>query len=401
MYLTMLKKDIRRKKTMNIILLIFVILAATFIAGSANNLLTVSSALDIFFDRANVPDYWFVSTSAGDIERFEEFAEENGYEYTISRLIQIDPSSVSVEGGKLEYSKTLMLSTLGGMKIFDENNREITCVNDGEIYITGFLFESPENNFHDGGKVCISQDGAEKEFTVKGCTKDALLGSEMAGMVRFLVSENDMELFGGPGAAVCNAVEVRTKDAGYRDKFNAAGINTVTSIDRSMAKMVYIMDTLIAATLLVVSVCLILISMVILRFIISFTITEEFREIGVMKAIGIKNSAIRRLYIVKYFAIAVTGTFVGLILSFPFSRMMIVGISRRIIISEEDNWGINIGAALLTGVIVVLFSYLCTRRIRRFSPIDAIRSGETGERFRKKDFYTWEAGTYLQCPLWR
>ena len=36
MYLRILKKDLKRKKTMNVILLIFVILAATFIASSAN-----------------------------------------------------------------------------------------------------------------------------------------------------------------------------------------------------------------------------------------------------------------------------------------------------------------------------------------------------------------------------
>lgn len=68
MYLQILKKDLKRKKTMNMILLIFVILAATFIAGSTNNLLTVSRALDSFLEKANAPDYWFVSTNTGDIE---------------------------------------------------------------------------------------------------------------------------------------------------------------------------------------------------------------------------------------------------------------------------------------------------------------------------------------------
>lgn len=384
MYLAILKKDIRRKKTMNIILLIFVVLAATFIASSANNLITVSSALDNFFEKADVPDYWFVSTNASDVARFEEFAEENGYDYFISQLIQIDPPNILVEGEKLEYSNTMALSTLGGIKIFDKNNEAITRVDDGELYVTNFIFESTENDFHEGGKILISQGGVEKEFTIKGYTKDALFGSAMAGMTRFLVSDNDAELFGGEGAIVCSAVEIHTEDAGYRDKFNALGMNTIMSIDRPMFKMVYILDILIAAVLLVVSVCLILISMVILRFIIHFTIAEEFREIGVMKAIGIKNNAIRGLYIVKYLAIAVIGTAVGLGLSFPLSRLMIGGISKKIVVSGGDNFLVNIGAAVLAGAAVVLFSYLCTRKIRKFSPIDAIRSGETGERFRKK-----------------
>lgn len=384
MYLRILKKDLKRKKTMNVILLIFVILAATFIASSVNNLITVSTALDGFFEKADVPDYWFASTNREDVGRFEDFAEENGYDYYISRLIQIDPKNIFVEGKKFEYSSTTCLSTLGGINIFDKNDKKITQINDGEIYVVNHIFTSTENDFHEGGKIFISQNGVEKEFTIKDYTKDALFGSAMLGMTRFLISDNDAELFDADGAAVCSAVEVHTTDAGYLDKFNTLGINTVMSLDRPMLKMTYLMDILIAAILFVVSVCLILISMVILRFIIKFTITEEFREIGVMKAIGIKNPAIRGLYIVKYFAIAVVGTAVGLGLSIPLSRLMISGVLQKIVISSGDNISINIGAAVLTGAIVVMFSYFCTRKIRKFSPIDAIRSGETGERFRKK-----------------
>ena len=384
MYLRILKKDLKRKKTMNAILLIFVILAATLIASSANNLITVSSALDNFSDKANVPDHWFATTNTDDLERFEAFAEENGYDYTVSRFIQIEPKNVLIEGRKFEYSNPLCLSTLGGVHIFDKNNEEITHVNDGEVWVTNFIFTSTDNDFHEGGKIRISQNGIEKEFTVKGYTKDALFGSSMVGMTRFLVSENDAKLFDNGESAVCGSVEVHTDDRDYLDKYNKLEISTIISVYRSMFKIMYLMDILIAAILLVVSVCLILISMVILRFIIQFTISEEFREIGVMKAIGINNFAIRGLYTVKYFAIALIGTMIGLGLSFPFGQMMLGNVSQKIIISGEDNFLVNIGAAILAGMAVVFFSYFCTRKIKKFSPIDAIRSGETGERFQKK-----------------
>lgn len=384
MYLRILKKDLKRKKTMNIILLIFVILAATFIASSANNLFTISSAVDNFFSKADIPDYWFASTNNADIEKFEQLAKENNYNYYISNLVQIEPKNVFVENKKFEYSNTLALSTLGGIKIFDKDNKEITKINDGELYVTNVIFQMPENNFYEGGKISIKQGEVEKEFTIKGYTKDALFGSAMVGMTRFLVSENDINLFKNKNTVVCSCVEVHTKDSEYLDQFNALGLNTIMAVNHSMMKMMYFMDMLIAAVLLVVSVCLILISMVILRFIINFTITEEFREIGVMKAIGMKNNPIRGLYIIKYLAISVTGTTIGLILSFPFSRIMIDGISKKIVISGENNFFINIAAAVTAGAVVVLFSYLCTRKIRKFSPIDAIRSGETGERFKKK-----------------
>lgn len=41
-----LRKDLKRKKSMNLILLLFVMLATTFIAASLNNLKIVTNGLD-------------------------------------------------------------------------------------------------------------------------------------------------------------------------------------------------------------------------------------------------------------------------------------------------------------------------------------------------------------------
>ena len=57
MFLNILKKDLKRKKAMNVILLVFIILATMFVSSSANNILSVTSALDNYFKMANAPDY--------------------------------------------------------------------------------------------------------------------------------------------------------------------------------------------------------------------------------------------------------------------------------------------------------------------------------------------------------
>lgn len=384
MYFSILKKDLKRKKAMNVILLIFVTLAAAFTSSSANNLFTSSSALDNFLLMSDTPDYCFSSLHDNDIEIFRQLADENGYDCRISRLIQIDPKNVSVDGKTLEYAQTLILSPMTEMKVFDKNNEEVTRINDGEIYVTALMFDSDENNFQEGSKVTVNQDGVQKEFTVKGYVKDIAYGSPMIGMTRFLVSDNDAAFFDSDNATACLYAEVYTDDPDYTNKFNRLGLNTIFAFNKPTIKLMYLMDMLIAALLLVVSVCLILISMVILRFVINFTIVEEFREIGVMKAIGINNRAIRGLYIVKYSAIAAAGTALGAAVGIPVTALLNGGLSKKIVISGEDNLLINIAAAVATGAVVVLFSYFCTRKIRKFSPIDAIRNGETGERFNKK-----------------
>lgn len=384
MYLRIFKKDMKRKKTMNVVMLIFIILASMFISSSANNMITVATALDDYFEMSDVPDYWFATSYEEEEERFVEFAKDNGYVFKTSELIQIDSKCVTVNGKQFEYVNSLMLSTITGTKVFDKNEEEITDVRDGEIYVTNEIFNSKENDFYEGCKIKIDTGTVIKEFTLKGCTKDALFGSRMVGVTRFLVSENDYRLFDTQDKSIFCSLAVYTDDGEFMEKYNELDLKTIMNINRAGIKMMYIMDTLIAAIILVVSVCLILISMVILRFVINFTMSEEFREIGVMKAIGIPNNKIRQLYIIKYFMISLAGAVAGLLLSFPFGNLLLESVSGNIIISGSNNFLLNVVFAVGTALSVVLFCYYCTGRIKKISPIDAIRNGETGERYSRK-----------------
>lgn len=386
MYLSILKKDLRRKKTMNIILLIFVILAAMFIASSANNLLTVSTALDSYLKKAEVPDYWFSTVFEADVEKFAEFADDNDYEYKKEKLIQVNPKNITVNSEEFDYTNTTCLSSLDIGKVFDSDGNQITEINDGEIYVASDIFNSVNNDFYEGAKIKITSNGREKEFTLKGYAKDALFGSAMMGITRLLISENDWQFFNDEQASIMSTVCVYTKDTSFNDKFMALELNLIFNADFQTVKMMYIMDTLNAAIVLVVSICLILISMVILHFTINFTMSEAFREIGVMKAIGIPNNSIRGLYIAKYLAISVIGALIGLALSIPFGKLLLANVSKNIIISGSDNFIINVLCAVGTAAVVMLFCFFCTRKIKKFSPINAIRNGETGERFSRKGF---------------
>lgn len=384
MYLRILKKDLKRKKTMNLIMLIFITLASMFIASGANNMITVARALEDYFDLAEVPDYWFATFYEEEAKRFSDFAEEEGYALKTAELIQINPKDIQVDNEAFEYSNSVCLSTVKGSKVFDEQEKEITTVEDGEIYVPNCIFSSEKNNFYNGCKILIESENVKKEFTLKSFSKDALFGSSMIGMTRFLVSENDYKLFDTKEKSMFYALSAYTKDSSFMEKYNDLDLKTILSVNRSGIKLMYFMDTIIAALILVVSICLILISMVILRFTIQFTMSEEFREIGVMKAIGITNEKIRGLYIVKYLAISLAGAVLGLSLSFPFGTLLIKSVSKNIIIIGENRFFLNIIFAGGTAFAVVLFCYFCTRKIRKFSPIDAIRNGETGERYSKK-----------------
>ena len=135
---------------------------------------------------------------------------------------------------------------------------------------------------------------------------------------------------------------------------------------------------------MIISVVLMFTAFVVLRSTIGFTISEEFREIGVMKAVGIANGNIRSLYIVKYFAIAVVGTLIGYFCSVPLGDMTMKTVSENMVLDSESGTLIGILSSGLVVVLILLFCYICTCRVNKFSLIDAVRNGQTGERFRKR-----------------
>lgn len=383
MYFNILKKDLKRKKTMNLILLLFIILASTFIAGSVNNMLAVATALDNYFAKANVPDYWICTAEKEEADKIEEFTVSEQLSFTRQELLQINPNQILINDEEFEYTNSVVLSNLNQtIHIFDSQNQKIDKILDGELYISTGIY----NQYHlkIGDKITLTHNSKSKTYTLKGSIKDAMFGSAMIGMTRFLISEHDYQELADDENQLQSIGIFTDNVEEFIDKINQMEFRCIFAEPKSALKMMYIMDMVIAAVMLVVSICLIFISLVMLRFTIHFTISEEFREIGVMKAIGIPCYKIRGLYLVKYFIIAFTGGITGLILSIPFGKILLLGTSKNIIITNEANPLVNFLSITAIIGIVVLFGYLCTRKIKKFTPVSAIRNGESGERYRQR-----------------
>ena len=66
MFFRILQKDLKRKKTMNIIIFLFVTLATMFVASSVNNILAVANGLDYYFEKAGFTQDYFILARVGE-----------------------------------------------------------------------------------------------------------------------------------------------------------------------------------------------------------------------------------------------------------------------------------------------------------------------------------------------
>lgn len=68
MFFNILKKDLKRKKSINAILLTFIALSAAFIASSVNNLSAILNAVEYFGNQSVLADYTFAADSGASAE---------------------------------------------------------------------------------------------------------------------------------------------------------------------------------------------------------------------------------------------------------------------------------------------------------------------------------------------
>lgn len=390
MFFRILKLDLKKKKVMNILLLLFIILASVFSASGLNNIVTVMNGTDYYFDKAGIGDYEIISKK--DDKIFEILDNEKivkDYTYDLNYLAS--KSNIEVANQDLDMKSNILFQTIenSSIKFFDKNDQELKNISKGEVYITGSFIK--DNGLAIGDKITIVLENEKFDLKIAGIAKDAFLGSRFMGNIRFLMNEEDYAKIINSdnkfGMEECNIFYVYTDNVNEMSKVLSDTSLIFFSGSRDEIKLSYVMDMIIAFIVLVLSVCLVIVSLLILKFTITFTINEEYREIGVMKAIGIKNKAIRNLYIVKYMSLAIIGAIIGYFISIPFGNMLIKSTTENMVLGNTSGINSNIIGSIFIIIVTVLFAYIYTGKVKKATPVDAIRNGQTGERYKAKTIY--------------
>ena len=389
MFLRILKKDLKRKKTMNIILLLFVILCSMFAAASVSTIFAVTGGIDSYFDMAEVPDILMSIPLDSDLDaEIAALPMVSGIK-TEHLLSVLDSGCFVLDGKKLEnFTNTAVISDSSerAIKYFDADNRPLPEIKEGSFWATAVF--SNGLDIRAGDTLTFNAGDQSLELKYMGVFKDAVSGNTSTDHPHLLFSPEDYEKIKDNPSLQHWAQKALFISASDPDEIVSryGGMQSVYTSTRSELKGIFLYDMIVAYTMMAISVLLLIAGFVVLRFTIGFTISEEFREIGVMKAVGIDNGSIRRIYLVKYSAISVIGSLLGYLFSIPLSEAMLKNVSDNMVFGGENKiyMGLISSAAVIAAII--LFCYLCTRRVSKLSPIDAVRNGQTGERFGRRSF---------------
>lgn len=307
--------DFKRNKAINVTLFLFLLISALLMATGALVIERLSGSLDQIFEIAQPPHFMQMHVGPVDPEAINEFATNTG----MVKSLEIQ-DMVNIEGVNIAFERqdktTDSLSDSMMDNYFIEQNKsfdylldlhnQIIKVNPKQIGVP--VSYARQKNIQVGDTVHITVGDVIMDFSVAYLVRDAQMGSSLASSIRFVVHGEDFKLLKEKALRQEYIIAFRLNREGdinvFSDLYQQEGAKMPkngVAITLPLIKLVNgIGDGMMSGVIILVSLILIAIAMLNMRFAVLSSLEDEVKEIGTLKAIGLKNSEINMIYKAKY-----------------------------------------------------------------------------------------------------
>jgi putative ABC transport system permease protein len=395
MNIKMLSNDFKRNRAGNVSLLLFMTLAAGLVVVATIVVIQLITSMMGMYKTAKPPH--FLQMHKGEINQrsIDEF--NSSYDgvtawQTVS-MIDVYGEDLKVYGSD-EFSLSdcrLDISLVKQNKEYDlllDENRNVININKEEIGIPVILLDSYDINL--GDKVVLSSRGVTREFKVAAFVRDAQMNSTLASSTRMLISDEDFEeLFGKVGEKEY-LIEAYFRDSSMAADYQTAYQNEDLPKDGEAVTYTVIFllsafrDIAMAAILILVSLLLVMVALMCVKYTVMAAMEEEVHEIGTMKAIGMSYKDIRNLYLVKYKMMVAAGIILGYVLALMLSKVFTGHVSSTF--GKQPLSILNLGLPIAACVLVYFITnYYCRKIFKKLKKVTVVDAIVTQKGFSKKE----------------
>lgn len=381
MYKKIVINDISKSKMITATVTAFILVAVMLTSLAASLTVNLFGAIDNMLLSAKSLDYMQMHTGDVDMNQLQRFAKENENveDYQVLKFLNIEGADIVFGDNSLAQSlQDNGLSVQGEKFDFLLNlDGEVIHPADGEIYVPIYYMQKEKLALGD----TVTVHGIS--FTVAGFLRDSIMNAALISSKRFLVSQTDFERVSEFGQLEY-LIEYKLKgDVSYPEfeaAYQSAGLpaNGPPAITNNQVKMINgITDGIMISVLVLIGILVIIVAFLCIRFTLLAKIEEDYKEIGVLKAIGIRASQIKKLYLAKYGAIAGVACLLGFLASIPLQTIFMQNI--RLYMGESNRLLLGLLyaflGAMIIGVCVLLYVNAVLRRFRKISAVEAIQYG--------------------------
>lgn len=373
----MIINDIKANKLVSAATCIFMAVTAMLLGLSILLYASLADSIDSLMTEAKTPDFLQMHTGELDEDDVNSFSQqrEDIEAMQICTFLNLQNSQISI--GNESFENNMQDNGLSCQSsLFDylvDADNKVIYPSEGEVYVP--VCYRKEYGIKSGDVMRIGKE----ELIVAGFLRDSQMNSMMASSKRFLISEPDYERLRQLGSEEY-LIEFRLKDGSdinaFATAYKDAGLpdNGPTITYPLIRMMNALSDGMMILVILLVSVVVLLISMLCIRYIILTQLEKDKTGIGMLKAVGISRRDIRKLYMSKYLILSVVGCMTGVIAAIITAKP--VGAQMRELYGNAGNIGLIyalmiLGALAAEGVILLSVSRLL-HRTDRISAADAL-----------------------------
>jgi putative ABC transport system permease protein len=403
----MLRKDFLRKKLITVVVFAFIFVSALLVASGTNLIIELSNSLNVLFTRANTPH--FVQMHAGPLDQAEidSWAAANDMvtDQQTAEMITMDGSNLYLgESQSPEVNSIMDISFVTQNEGFDfllDLDNEIIQLSPGEIAVP--VYYSQERDLEIGDEVRVNTGAGEMIFATMAISRDSQMNPAIASSKRFLIHEQDYANLREYIDETEYLIEFLLVDdsqiSAFASAYQASDLpKTGPAVDRGLFRLINsLSDGLVAGVVILMSLLLIVIAILCLRFTFLATIEEDTREIGVMKAVGIARSDIKRIYLAKYIVMGAAAALLGYLASLPLNQALSANILLYIGSASKSalQTALPLVAASSIFLIVTISCVVILRRFNHITAVEALRSGSVGESMRSIPMLNLKRGRRL------
>ena len=362
MYWKLFKNDIRNNRLQNFNISFFIILSVAFLAVAGQLTFRLNDSINGMFEKAETPHLLQMHKGEIDSKRMQAFVDSHSEieEYQVLKFLNIDQSTLAFNGVSLKdfvYDNGFSTQSPKFDYLLDLKGNKIQPQK-GEVYVPVFY---QSIGLVKEGDILSIQD---YKLKVKGFVRDSQMNSSLSSSKRFIINEKDyqaIEKFGD----LEYLIEFRLYNLKDTSKIGAAYAqwnlesNGPPILSYSLFKIVNAFsDGITIIALLLIGILIIGISFLCIRFTLLSKLEEDYRELAVLKAIGIPFKEIKLLFLSKYLVIAGVSSIVGFFFSFLLKRPFLKNMKMFFGEAEESGWNYFIAFVLSTFIFLIIYLYM-------------------------------------------
>ena len=403
----LLKADLARGAVVAATLTALIALAAALVSASTSLIVDTTSATNRLSQRAKAPDLIQMHTGGVSSREIDDWAATRSEitDHEVIKTLPVPRQELWINGaGQADsYQEPAFVTAPQRIDLLLDEDGDPVHPGPGQVVLP--IHYRAVGAADVGDTVTVDAGDWRMDLEVVGFLRDTQMNAPMVPSKRLVVSPEDFasleEHISDPEYLIEFTLADSARPRAVIDAYKEAGLpSTGISVDSSMVLLMNALSTmLIAAVALVVALVLAVVAMLALRYTVLAAIEADLAQIAVLKAIGAPQGRIRRLYLLKYMVLTLTGSAIGYLAGVPLASALGAPALLYLGTPPTTVWSVGLPIVMVVGLAgtVVGLTWATLRRVEAVSAVEALRSGASGALRRRR--HRWRLAASRRMPV--